>query len=305
MLTLTEAVESYLELRGTLGFKLRWQSNFLRSFATFSDARSKHYVCADTAIEWARSARSVLQRARRLGEVVRFARYVRAEDERHEIPPAVFGRETTQRPIPFIFSRDEIRRIVEAASQLGRPGSLRTFTYSTIFGLMSCTGLRTSEAIRLLFDDVTPEGLLIRCSKFRKNRLVPLHKTAQTALERYIERRRPYAPLDNHVFVSMWKRPLLVQDVDIAFRAVIDQIKLPRGPGLPRPTPHSLRHTFAVRALEACPDGRDSITKHMVALSTYLGHATVASTYWYLEATPDLMRNIAEVCENFKEGGRP
>jgi integrase/recombinase XerD len=132
-----------------------------------------------------------------------------------------------------------------------------------------------------------------------------LHKTARTALERYIERRRPYAPLDDHVFVSMWRRPLLVQDADIAFRAVIDKIGSPHGPGLPRPTPHSLRHTFAVRALEACPDGRDSVTKHMLALATYLGHSTVASTYWYLEATPDLMRNIAEVCESFSEGGRP
>jgi len=223
---------------------------------------------------------SSIGRARRLGEVIRFAGYARAEDERHEIPPAVFGRETAPRPVPFIFSRDDIQRIIQAASQLGRPGSLRRYTYSTLFGLMSCTGLRTSEAIRLLFDDVTPDGLVIRCSKFRKSRLVPLHKTAQTALERYIEQRRSYAPLDNHVFVSMWRRPLLVQDVDIAFRAVVDKIGLPHGPGLPRPTPHSFRHSFAVRALEACPDGRDSITKHMLALSTYLGHSTVASTYW-------------------------
>jgi len=302
---LTEAVESYLAIRRTLGFKLRSQGNFLRSFAIFSDTRGTDYVCTKTAIEWAGSARSLLQRARRLGEVIRFAQYVRAEDERHEIPPAVFGRETAQRPVPFIFCRDDIRRIVEAASQLGRPGSLRRYTYSTFFALMSCTGLRASEAIQLLFDDVTPDGLVIRCSKFRKSRLIPLHKTARTALERYIERRRPYAPLDDHVFVSMWRRPLLVQDVDIAFRAVIDKIGLPHGPGLPRPTPHSLRHTFAVRALEACPDGRDSVTKHMLALATYLGHSTVASTYWYLEATPDLMRNIAEVCESFSEGGRP
>lgn len=302
---LTEAVESYLAIRGTLGFKLRSQANFLRSFAIFSDTRGTDYVCTKTAIEWAGSARSVLQRARRIGEVIRFAQYARAEDERHEIPPAVFGRETAQRPVPFIFCRDDIRRIVEAASQLGRPGSLRRYTYSTLFGLMSCTGLRTSEAIHLLFEDVTPDGLVIRCSKFRKSRLIPLHKTARTALERYIERRRPYAPLDDHVFVSMWRRPLLVQDVDIAFRTVIDKIGLPHGPGLPRPTPHSLRHTFAVRALEACPDGRDSVTKHMLALSTYLGHSTVASTYWYLEATPDLMRNIAEVCESFSAGGRP
>lgn len=302
---LTIAVESYLAVRRTLGFKLRGQGNSLRSFATFSDERHKHHVCTETAIEWAGSTRSVLQRARRLGEVIRFARYARAEDQRHEIPPAVFGRETAQRPVPFIFSRDDIRRIIQAASQLGRPGSLRRYTYSTLFSLMSCTGLRTSEAIRLLFDDVTPDGLVIRCSKFRKSRLVPLHTTAQIALERYIERRRPYAPLDNHVFVSMWRRPLLVQDVDIAFRAVIDKIGLPHGPGLPRPMPHSFRHSFAVRALEVCPDGRDSITKHMLALSTYLGHSTVASTFWYLEATPDLMRSIAEVCENFGQGERP
>ena len=76
-------------------------------------------------------------------------------------------------------------------------------------------------------------------------------------------------------------------------------------PGLPRPTIHSLRHTFAVRALETCPDGRDRITKHMVALSTYLGHSKVADTYWYLEATPDLMRNIADSCQSFFTGGRP
>ena len=58
-------------------------------------------------------------------------------------------------------------------------------------------------------------------------------------------------------------------------------------------------------ALETCPDGRDRITKHMLALSTYLGHSKVADTYWYLEATPDLMRNIADSCQSFFAGGRP
>lgn len=80
------------------------------------------------------------------------------------------------------------------------------------------------------------------------------------------------------------------------------KICLPLGPGLPRPTPHSLRHTFAVRALESCPDDRDHITKHMLALSTYLGHAKVADTYWYLQATPELMANIAESSERFVMG---
>jgi integrase len=107
------------------------------------------------------------------------------------------------------------------------------------------------------------------------------------------------------VFVSLRRKPLLPQDVETAFRAAVDQIGLLRGPGLPRPTPHSLRHTFAVRALETCPDGRDHITKHMLALSTYIGHGRVCDTYWYLEAVPDLMRNIAQRCESFFTGGQP
>jgi integrase/recombinase XerD len=182
---------------------------------------------------------------------------------------------------------------------------LRRKTYSTLFALLACTGLRVSEAIRLRFEDITPDGLVIRCSKFRKSRLVPLHETAQVGLEHYLERRRPYAPFDDHVFISLRRKPLLIGDVETAFQSAVDKIGLQRGPGLPRPTPHSLRHTFAVKALETCPDGRDRITKHMLALSTYLGHGKVSNTYWYLEATPDLMRNIAERCESFVTGGRP
>jgi integrase len=159
-----------------------------------------------------------------------------------------------------------------------------------------------SEAIRLHYDDITPDGLMIQCTKFRKSRLVPLHETAQAGLERYLKQRRPYAPFDDHVFISLQKKPLHIRDVDTAFRTTVDKIGLQRGSGLPRPTPHSLRHTFAVRALEACPDDRDKITKHMLALSTYLGHSKVSHTYWYLEATPDLMRNIAKRCENFIKG---
>ena len=88
--------------------------------------------------------------------------------------------------------------------------TLRRATYSTLFALLACTGLRVSEAIRLRFEDITPDGLVIRRSKFRKSRLVPLHDTARAGLERYLEQRRPYAPFDDHVFVSLRRKPLLV-----------------------------------------------------------------------------------------------
>jgi integrase len=96
-----------------------------------------------------------------------------------------------------------------------------------------------------------------------------------------------------------------VRDVESAFHTAARAIGLPECPGRRRPTPHSLRHTFAVRALHSCPDGREAITQHMVALSTYLGHGKVAETYWYLEAVPELMTDIAERCERFVMGGQP
>jgi integrase len=298
---LSEAVESYLTLRHACGFELKSDGNLLRSFAAFSDARGECYVCSIRAVEWAGLSESIVQRARRLGVVIRFARHVRAEDERHEVPLPVFGREKPPRPVPYILSSDDVRRLVQEASQSGYR-SLRRRTYSTLFALLACTGIRVSEAIHLRFDDITQDGLIIRCSKFRKSRVVPLHATARAGLANYLEQRHSYAPFDDHVFISLRRNPLRIDDVESAFRTVAIKVGLPCEPGLPSPTPHSLRHTFAVRALESCPDGRDRIAKHMLALSTYLGHSTVSATYWYLDATPYLMRDIAERCESFVTG---
>ena len=300
---LADAVATYVAIRRAAGFAFRSAGQLLESFARFSDAKGESAVRAPLAIEWAGLARSVEQRARRLGIVRRFAHYARAEDARHEIPPAVFGAEKRSRPVPYILSPAEIRQLVEAASRSGYR-TLRRDTYRTLFALLACTGLRVSEAIRLCLDDITPEGLVIRCSKFRKNRLVPLHDTARAGLERYLQRRLPYAPAEPHVFVSLRRKALLVSDVEVAFRTAARAVGLPDTPARSRPTPHSLRHTFAVRALQACPDGRDAIAQHMLALSTYLGHAKVADTYWYLEAVPELMTDIADRCERFVMGER-
>ena len=299
---LTRAVESYLAVRRAAGFALSSQGSYLKSFAAFSAARKQHYVSTDIAIEWAGLAPSVPQCARRLGIVIRFARYLRTENVRHEVPPAVFGRDRRSRPTPYILTEKQIQQVVIAGSR-SRYRSCGP-TYGTLFSLLSCTGLRVSEAIHLRLDDITPDGLLIRCTKFRKSRLVPLHETARTGLEQYLQKRRSYACFDDHVFVSLRRKPLSVQIVDKAFCTVVKQIGPSTGRGRARPTPHSFRHTFAVRALETCPDGRDAITKHTLALSTYLGHSKVEHTYWYLEAVPELMRDIADRAEQFAMGRR-
>jgi integrase/recombinase XerD len=300
---LTQSVESYVAIRQAAGFAFKSAGSLLKTFAAFSEARGECYVRAPIAIEWAGLAQSVYTRARRLGVVIRCSRYLHAEDARHEIPPNVFGAENRQRPVPYILTQNEVKLLVNAASKSGYR-TLRRDTYSTLFALLACTGLRVSEAIRLRFNDITPDGLVIRRTKFCKSRLVPLHDTARAGLERYLQRRLLYAPGDDHVFVSLRRKPLLLGDVNSAFHTAARAIGLPDEPKRSRPTAHSLRHTFAVRALQACPDGRDAITQHMVALSTYLGHVNVANTYWYLEAVPELMNDIAESCERFAMGGQ-
>ena len=180
-LMLTQAVESYLEVRRAMGFALHSEGSLLQTFAKYSDVAGKSYICTETAIQWAGVAQSVTTRARELGQVIRLARYLPAEDQRHEIPPAVFGCEKGPRPVPYIFSADNINRLVQAASELGLRNPFRGQTYGAFFALLACTGLRVSEAIRLRFEDVTADGLIIRCSKFRKSRMVPLHSTHRWA----------------------------------------------------------------------------------------------------------------------------
>src|SRR5215472_6669306 len=142
---LTRAVENYLAVRRALGFALRCEGIHLRNFAIFSEARKQRYVSSEIAVEWAGLARSDLQRARRLGRVIRLARYLHAEDERHEIPPAVFGSERSPRPTPYTLTGKQIRQLVTAAAQSRyRPCGV---TYRTLFCLLACTGLRVSEAI--------------------------------------------------------------------------------------------------------------------------------------------------------------
>jgi len=109
---LTQAV------RRATGFAFRSEGSLLQSFAAFSDAARKHYISSETAIKWAGSAQSLTQRARRLGPVIRFARYIRAEDPHRELPPTVYGSETRPRPVPYIFSADTIQRLLQAASEM-------------------------------------------------------------------------------------------------------------------------------------------------------------------------------------------
>jgi integrase len=299
---LVNALDSYLAIRRAGGFALKSQEYILRSFVRFASERGDIYIRTATVLEWASQVKTPRYR---FECVTPFARYLHAEDERHELPPSqLLGRRPSRR-MPFIFSQNELNHLLQAARQLKPAGSLRPYTYSTLFALLAVSGLRISEALNLRFDDVTADGLVIRKTKFRKSRLVPLHQTAVVGLEQYIERRKRTAATVDNVFVSLPGRRLSHGAAIGAFSEMLKTTGLYRGRGGRRPRIHDLRFTFAVRALEKCPEGSDNVGRHMLALSTYMGHTQFRYTYWYLQATPRLMRDTAEACDALLKRGAP
>jgi integrase len=298
-----DAVAAYLALRRTAGFAMANAEYLLDSFARFATERNEIHVRTQTAIDWAIQAPSAAQRDERLKAICRFAHHLRFEDGRHELPPANYFRCRKTRRMPYIYSSNEIRRLLEAAGRLGPRGTMRAHTYTTLIALLASTGLRVSEALGLKFADITNDGLVIRETKFRKTRLVPLHDTAAAALRRYLICRRQLGAGDDHVFVGGHGRQLPYQAVHRTFKTLLKAANLWPAPGRHRPRLHDLRHAFAVRALQTSPPGRSRIGQHMVALATYLGHVNIYATYWYLEATAELLSDIAGAGETFMSGG--
>jgi integrase/recombinase XerD len=301
---LIEAAESYVLLRRGMGFALRYIGPLVLDFARFATKRGDRRVRTRTAIDWARRARSPARREFRLRVVIGFARHMHAEDAGHQVPPyGLLGPTRHPRPTPFIFTPTQIQSLVHEAHRLGPIPSLRRDTYATLIALLAATGLRVSEALALRVDDLTPDGLFVRNTKFRKSRLVPLHPTADVGLRRYLA--FTTHPGGDRIFVHPNGRALPYAIVHWTFAQLARRVGIVAAARQPRPRLHCLRHTFAVRALEACTGDRLRIARHQLALATYLGHTHIESTYWYLQSTPHLLRGIARRSERLAFGDGP
>jgi integrase len=300
---LTAHVDRYVVLRRTLGFKLDDTARHLNAFARFAAAKNDTHIRTSTAVAWAAEAPSPSARHIRLRDVVHLARFLHAEDTAHEVPPATLFPAPKIRPLPYIYAPEEVAQIVEAAGRLRRTYPLRREAYTTLFGLIAATGLRVSEALDLRFDDLQPNGVLsVRRTKFGKSRLIPMHPTVAGALDRYLDQRRKLVVTDDHMFLSAGNRRISASMVNYTFRRVVRLA----GVASERRPPcriHDLRHTFATRSLEQCSARRESVSRHCVSLATYMGHTDIVHTYWYLEATPELMTDIATAAEELAAKG--
>jgi len=300
---LKKAAKDYISLRRSLGFQMRWEVGKLASFITFMNDKGASHITTALALQWAQDNpnNKLITAASRLTCLRGFATYLSISDPLTQIPHKGLLPVTPHRAKPYLYSEEEVQRLLKAALNMG---GLHGFTYYCIIGLLSVTGMRISEVLNLRPQDVDLEqGILtIARTKFAKSRLVPVHPTTQTTLAEYARQRdRMFHRQTSCFFVTKRGNHLFQESVRhifrrLSFQAGVRTTRSGNGPRL-----HDFRHNFAVRTLINWHHSGQTIEERIPALTTYLGHTNVSDTYWYLSAHPELMGLAAKRFEQYWE----
>jgi integrase/recombinase XerD len=308
MNTLRQAVQEYLNLRRGLGFKLQHAGKDLLDFVTFMEQHRASCVTQALALAWAQLPVNAQPAhwAQRLSVVRGFARHRSATDPRTQIPQPGLLPFHPKRARPYLYSVDEIKHLLGAALKMPcryERGELRPWTYHCLFGLLSVSGLRLGEARNLELQDVDLKAavLTIRGAKFGKSRLVPLHASTCKVLADYIARRNRHwaaRPVSSYLFVSSWGNRMDGGDIHRTFYALSRQIGLRGVADSHGPRLHDMRHRFATNTLVMWYRSNQDPERRLPILSAYLGHVHVADTQWYLNASPELMREAMRRLEH-------
>ena len=306
MTTLRQALQDYLLVRRRLGFELKDDGLLLERFVCFLEQAGAVRITTELALVWAREPVGAhpSRWRERLGTVRGFARYLATLDPESEVPSKDLLPAQRPRVTPYLYTPAEIAALMRAARAL--PSPLRAATYETLIGLLACSGLRPGEALALDRRDVDLliEGTLhVRAGKQRKQREVPLHQSAVRALSEYGRLRDRYLPqpATPAFFVSTRGERLTRRWFNRTYRKLIEQAGLEGRGERCRPRAHDLRHSFAVRTLLNWYRSGEDVDRQLPLLSTYLGHAKPASTYWYLQAAPELFALVGQRLDRLAE----
>ncbi|MGW1077297.1 tyrosine-type recombinase/integrase [Streptomyces sp. NPDC002537] len=293
-----ETAERYLTIRRNLGYKLKVEGRMLGQFVDFLEERESSHLTVEAALAWAMLPDDADPAwwAARLTVVREFARFLATFDEHTEIPPPdLLPRSPGRTTPPYLYSATEISALVRAARHLAHP--LRAATFESFIGLMATTGLRTGEAMALDRADADLDRgvLLVHGTKFGKSRLIPLHPTTTEQLARYQRRRDELcpSPATEAFFLSGAGTRLNHTNASKTFTRLLKAAAITAPPGTAKPRLYDLRHSFAVTTLANWYSADADVAHRLPALSTYLGHISPATTYWYLHACPQLMTAAA------------
>jgi integrase/recombinase XerD len=305
MTTPREALADYLRIRRRLGFEMPQDDRLLQGFVEFLERADAQRITTELALMWARlPADAHPHRWRQRLSVARgFARHLATINPESEVPSKDLLPGHRPRIAPHIYTHEEIAALMAAARGL-RP-RLRATSHETLIGLLAVTGMRPGEALALDRQDVDLRhgALHVRAGKQKRQREVPLHESTIGALHEYASQRdaRFPTPSTPAFFISARGRRVARQELNQTFTKLVREVGLEGRGARGRPRPHDLRHTLAVRTLLDWVHAGEDIDRRMPLLSTYLGHVDPASTYWYLEAVPELLELISRRLEQLPE----
>ena len=298
MTDFASALDDFLATRHAMGYKLDVHRLVLRRFVGHLEAIGAEHLTIDEALRWATQPPDAapVWSAGKLGVIRVFARYLVAFDPATEVPPVELLPEPSHRIVPYIYSDEDLGKVLVAADHLRTEH--RADTYRNVISLVAVTGMRVGEAVRLDRGDVSWENgvLTIVRSKFGKSRQIPLHETTLEALAAYGERRdeRRPKPKSPSFFTSSTGTRLLRDNVSTVFPRLVREAGLAKRGGHRSPRLHDLRHSFAVKCVISWyRDGVD-VEARLPLLSTYLDHVAPSTTYWYLTGVPELFELVAE-----------
>jgi integrase len=306
MSPLRQALADYLSIRRALGYRLERAEKLLVQYLDHLERLEEERVTVANAVAWATlpAAGSGHWWSFRMSVVRGFAAYLYALDPAHEVPPADLLPNRAHRAIPYLYSQEEIIALMAATGSLRF--ALRQATDRTLIGLLSVTGMRVGEAIRLDRGDAAlgHGALTVHQTKFGKTRELSLHASTVAALRAYLRLRDRLcsAPASDALLVSPAGTRLLYTNVCTTLLDLVDRAGLHRPAAGRRPRLHDLRHTFAVRTLLDWYRAGADVQPRLPLLSTYLGHVHPKDTYWYLQAAPELLQIAAERLERAQAG---
>jgi integrase/recombinase XerD len=301
-----------LSLRQALGFQMQAEQVLLPEFVAFVKIQEHTGpIRAQVALKWA--CQESMHRgpggaARRLSIARGFLFYLQALVPGTEVPaPGLLP--SPRRPKPFVFTSTQLTALLEGA-QLSRPRrSLRPHTLSYLLGLLTSTGLRVGEAIRLQIDQVQleldPPPLHILETKFHTSRIVPLHPSTAERLRRYREQRvrLHYDALSDAFFMSEQGQHLHYRALHDWFTRLCQRLAIKPIDGQRPPCLSSFRRTFAVIRMQRWYEQGLDVQALLPHLSVYLGHVHPQESYWYLTSVPQLLSTAAKRFETFAQTG--
>jgi integrase len=230
-----------------------------------------------------------------------------------ESPVRCESRRVTPPRRPFLFNLDQARRLLEVAEQLpSNPrAQTRGETYKMIFALLYGLGLRVGEVSRLCRKDIDLDNqlLIIRQTKFGKDRLVPFGPKMARAITGFLDREESrFGPIPpespTFSFDKRRRTPIGTNTISWTFHKLLPALQLAVPSGVAPPHLHCLRHSFAVGALLRWYRAGVDPMARLLDLSTFLGHVSPSSTAVYLTITTELLDCASERFAQFAASSR-